>query len=121
MSNSAEHLRKETYQLISNLLTPEKPSDAKYANICDLLKSHFDPPPSEIVQRYRFYTRQRKLEEKVADFSANLRELARGCNFGATLNAMLRDPLVLGISEDSWRRRLFAEPDLTLEKAFKLL
>ena len=87
---------KKTYKLICNLLAPDKPSDAKYAAICDKLESHFDPPPSEIVERYRFYTRHRKPEEKVADFLANLRELARGCDFGTTRNAMLRDRLDLG-------------------------
>ena len=112
---------KKTYQLISNLLAPNKPSDTAYDEICKVLKSHFDPPPSEIVQRYRFYTRYRKPNEKVADFLANLRELARSCNFGVTLDAMLRDRLVLGISEDNWQRRLLSELGLTLEKALKLL
>ena len=112
---------KKAYQLIFNLLAPKKPSDETYGKICETLKSHFDPPPSEMVQRYRFYTRHRKSEEKVADFLANLRELAQDCNFGDTLSAMLRDRLVLGINQDSWQRRLLSEPDLTLEKAIKLV
>ena len=53
----------------------------------------------------------------MAEFVAELRQLSEFCEFGATLEDMLRDRLVCGISSSSIQRRLLAEPELTLQKA----
>ena len=37
---------RSTYQLISRLLAPAKPSETTYAVICDKLKGHYDTLPS---------------------------------------------------------------------------
>ena len=42
------------------------------------------------------------------------------CEFGDTLEDMLRDRLVCGICNDSMQRRLLAEPKLTFKKAYEL-
>lgn len=39
-----------TYSLMRNLLSPDKPKDKTYTELVRLLKDHFDPKPSEIVQ-----------------------------------------------------------------------
>lgn len=108
------------YQLLSDLLSPIKPADTEYKKICETLREHFNPTPPEIVLRHRFYSRSRRSGETIAGFLAELRRLARDCNFGASLNSMLRDRLVLGIADDSIQRRLLSEKDLTLEKALSL-
>jgi len=51
---------------------------------------------------------------------AELRALAQTCNFGDTLEVMLRDRLVCGMDEDFIQRRLLAEPNLTYKKALEL-
>ena len=111
---------KKTFHLISSLLSPDKASDTSYSKICERLKDHFDPAASEIVLRYKLYRTNRHQDRSVADFLAQLRDYARGCNFGESLDAMLRDRLVLGINEDSIQRRLLSEPELTLVKALKI-
>ena len=111
---------KKTFHLVSNLLAPAKPADTPYKDICSKLKDHFDPVESEIVQRFKFYRRFRQREETVAEFLAALRDCARGCEFGSSLDIMLRDRIVLGINEDSIQRRLLSETNLTLEKALKI-
>ena len=40
-----------TYKLIRNLVSPDKPSTKTYDQIVTIMKDHFDPKPSEIVQR----------------------------------------------------------------------
>ncbi|MEE4247362.1 MAG: reverse transcriptase domain-containing protein, partial [Kangiellaceae bacterium] len=111
---------KDTFQLIDNLLSPTKPADATYSQICAKLKEHFDPTPPELVLRFRFYTRCRQAGESVAEFLAELRKLARNCNFGDNLESMLRDRLALGINDDAIQSKLFAEKEMTLNKAFSL-
>ncbi|PAA68677.1 hypothetical protein BOX15_Mlig034486g1 [Macrostomum lignano] len=111
---------KETFKLICSLLAPRKPSETSYADICQKLKEHWKPEPSEIVQRFHFYQRVRASTESVADFLASLRRLAVDCKFGNSLESMLRDRLVLGIQDDRIQRRLLSEPELDLEKALKI-
>ena len=50
----------KAYQLLSSLVAPEKPGDKSYGNLIELLTGHYEPPPSEIVQRFKFHTRTRR-------------------------------------------------------------
>ena len=84
------------------------------------MKKHHNPKPSVIVQRYRFNSHNRQSGESVAAYIAELRHLSEHCEFGTTLNQMLRDRLVCGVEEPKIQRRLLAEPDLTFDKEFEL-
>lgn len=109
-----------TYSLMRNLLSPNKPGEKSYKDLTDLLQSHYNPKPSEIVQRFKFNSRTRAANETVTEYVAVLRELAQHCNYGDKLKEMLRDRVVCGIADDRMQRRLLAEPELTFEKALKL-
>ncbi len=110
----------QTYSLLRNLLSPVKPGSKTVDELMDLLKQHFNPKPSEIVQRFKFNSRSREEGETVLDYVAVLRKLAHDCNYGEKLTEMLRDRLVCGINDDRIQRRLLAETDLTFEKALKI-
>lgn len=88
-----------------NLLSPTKPGEKTLAQLAALSKKHFNPKPSEIVQRFKFDSRVRKPTESVAEYVAELRKLAQDCNYGQTLPPMLRDRLVCGVSDDRIQRR----------------
>ena len=109
-----------TYRLIRNLVSPKKPTELKFSEIVEHVQKHHDPKPSVIVQRYRFNSRNRQSGESVAVYVAELQHLSEHCEFGTTLNQMLRDRLVCGVEEPKIQRRLLAEPDLTCDKAFEL-
>ena len=108
-----------TYTLLSSLVSPEKPRDKSFDDLIALLKNHFNPEPSEIVERYKYHTRMREPKETVNDFVAELCALARHCNFGDSLNDLLRDRLVCGINDDAIQHRLLLEKKLTFEKALE--
>ena len=84
------------------------------------MTQHNCPPPSEIVQRYRFHSRFRQPEESVATYISELRALAQWCIFGSSLEDMLRDRLVCGINNEAIQRRLLSETSLTFAKAWEL-
>ncbi|XDV20801.1 hypothetical protein PO909_026043 [Leuciscus waleckii] len=109
-----------TYKLIRNLVSPDKPRSKTYGQLKTLMKEHFNPKPSEIVQRYKFDSRSRQPAETVSAYVAELRRLAHDCNYGVTMEQMLRDRLVCGINDDRIQRRLLSETDLTFERAFKI-
>ena len=59
-------------------------------------------------------------EETVANYVASLRAIAKYCDYGDTLNMMLRDRLVCGINHQVIQRRLLAEKSLTFDKALEI-
>ena len=110
----------ETYKLICDLLAPTKPGQKSYEELVEVVKDHLQPKPSEIVCRFKFHTRSRLETESVSTFVAQLRHLSQDCNFGDTLEAMLRDRLVCGINNDRIQRRMLAEKDLDFKKALQI-
>jgi len=109
-----------TYKLLSNLVAPKKPGEVEYSALVQTLADHFNPTPSEIVQRFKFNSWSRKPGESVAMFVAELRAIATTCNFGDTLEAMLRDGIVCGVNDNAIQKRLLAEPKLTFQQALDL-
>ena len=110
-----------TYQLIRNLVSPQKPSEKTSDELVKLVQEHHQPPPSVTVQRFAFHSRTRKEGESIAKFVAHLRELSEHCQFGDTLNDMLRDRLICGCNDDRLQRLLLAKPPpLTFDKAFTI-
>ena len=102
------------FKLIHNLASPAKPGDKSYGDLVKLLTEHYRPTPSETVQRFKFHSRSRKPGESVANFVSELRALAEFCNFGSSLEAMLRDQFVCGINDSAIQRRLLGEVPLSL-------
>ena len=90
-----------TYKLIRNLSAPTKPAEKSFDNLVALLKSHYNPKPSAIMQRFQFHSHTQRTGETVTAFIAELRQLSEFCEFGATLEDMLRDRLVCGITESN--------------------
>ena len=109
-----------TYKTLRNILSPAKPGDKTYEELIEKLSRHFRPAPSEIVERFKFHSRSRLPGESVATFVAELRSLSEFCNFGDTLDVMIRDRLVCGINDITIQKRLLSEPGLTYAKAVEI-
>ena len=109
-----------TYQLIRNLVSPKKPTEFKIDELIDIVRKHHDPKPSAIMQRFRFNSRNRHTGESIAAYVAQLCQLAEHCEYGTTLNDMLRDRVVCGVDDLRIQRCLLAEPQLTFDKTFEI-
>ena len=48
------------YQLLSNLINPDKPGDKTYSQLVEITKAHHSPTPSEIGQNFKFSHRDRQ-------------------------------------------------------------
>ena len=109
-----------TYKLLHNLVSPKKPGEKSIEQLLQVLRDHFHPTPSVIVERFRFHSRVRKPGELIAAFVSQFRCLSQHCKFEATLEDMLRDRLVCSINDEALQKRLLAEPDLTYAKAVEI-
>lgn len=110
----------KSYKLLRSLVAPEPLNEQSYDELVKVMKDHQKPTPSVIVQRHKFDTRDRKPNESVAEFLANLREIAQYCEFSTSLEERLRDRLVSGIRNDRIQRRLLTESTLTFNEAHKI-
>ena len=110
----------KTYQLMRDLVSPAKPADKTYGEIVDVVTKHYSPKPSAIMQRFKFNSRARAKEESIPAYVAALRQLSEFCEYGDTLQHMLRDRLVCGVNDEKMQRRLLSEPNLTYEKGLQL-
>lgn len=109
----------KAYGILRSLVTPLFPKDLSFDQISAKLRAHFEPKPNEIVQRFHFRSRMQKKDESIADFVADLRKLSENCNF-LELDNMIRDQIVCGVYDEGLQKRLFAESNLTLTKAFEI-
>ena len=91
-----------------------------YDDLCKKLAEHFNPKPSEIMQRLAFHSRVRAHGESVVEFVATLRRLAADCKFGDSLDENLRDRLVCGINDSAIQRQRLNESNLDLKKALQI-
>ena len=107
-----------TYKLLRSLVEVGELNTKSFDELARLLKEHYDPKPSAIVQR--FNTRTRAQGESISAFVAALRDLALHCEYGETLSQMLRDGLVCGVNHEGIQRKLLAEKDLTYDRAYSL-
>ena len=71
-------------------------------------------------ERYVFNRRVQESGERFDVFLGDVRRLARSCDFTAVEESMIRDRIVVGIRDDSTRRKLLQIRDLTLLKAIDI-
>ena len=109
-----------TYSLLHNLFAPENPKDKSYADIVAKLKSHYEPEPLIIAQRFHFHRRNQGPEESIAYYVAELRRLASRCKFDAYLDEALRDWLVCGLRSDAIQKRVRTEASPTLARVLEI-
>lgn len=109
----------ETFQLITELVSPAKLIDKTYDDIVKVMKEHVNPKPSELMERCNFHVARQEVSESVADYAARLKKLALKCEFKDYLSTALRDQLVLGLKNQDTKVELFKKENLTYEEAFK--
>lgn len=110
---------REVYGIVENLVSPEKPKNKTYKQLCQVLQQHFDPRKIVIAERFRFHKRLQQENESVVEFVAELRKLARFCEFGDFLEEALRDQLVCGLRNEQQQATLLAKHDLKLSTAIE--
>ena len=106
-----------TYRLVKMLAIPGKQTDLEFDGIVKKVKLHYNPKPSPIIKRYEFNMRKQQSNETVSEDVAALRRIAEHCEFGTTLNNMLRDRLVHGITDKRVQDCYLREASLTYAEA----
>ena len=81
------------YQLVRNLVAPADPKTKSFDELTAALTQHFTPAPLAIAAHFCFHKRDQAPGKTVATYVAELRRMARHCNFGLNFDISLRDRL----------------------------
>ena len=111
----------DTYKTIRSLVDAETLAKAEFEELVTILKNHYDPKPSFIVQHFKFYNRTRVAGETVSTFVAALCQIAEHCEYNKMLNDMIRDRLVCGINHEGIQKKLLAEKNSHMRKLWRWL
>ena len=88
--------------------------------VLEKLEAYCIGETNETYERYVFNKRDQQQGESFDSYLSALRSLIKTCNFGTLQDNLLRDRVVLGIRENSTRKKLLAESKLTLEKCISI-
>nr|XP_055074185.1 uncharacterized protein K02A2.6-like [Misgurnus anguillicaudatus] len=101
--------------LTSMHLSPADAAD--YEVVKQRLNDHFIARRNVIFERAKFNQRQQAVGESVDHFITELHCLAEHCGYGELHDEMVRDRLVVGLTDKRLSEQLQLDPELTLEKA----
>ena len=73
------------------------------------MSHHQNLRPNMIAEPFKFNSRESNANESVSKFLAELRKLTEYCEYGDSLNDMLRDRLVCSINHVRTQQRLLSE------------
>lgn len=100
-------------------LTLSAAEQADVTVILNSLEQYFKPAKNVIYERYLFGCCKQEEGEPIDCFVTRLREKAATCEYGALRDELIRDKIVIGITNENTRRRLLREKDLTLASAIE--
>ena len=126
--NTVLHSRK--YSIMASLfgtIGPFNKAEEPWAQYVERLEQYFivndvedDNKQRAILERFKLHNRERREDESITGYIAELRKLSEHYNFGKTLENMIRDRLVCGVKNESIQRRLLSKPELTHKKAVEI-
>ncbi|XP_065190667.1 uncharacterized protein K02A2.6-like [Sycon ciliatum] len=107
------------FRLLVTLIAPATLDDKSLSELRQTLTAHFSPKRLTIAERYKFWSRSQQASESFHDYAAELRRLAKTCDFGNGLEDAIRDRFVCGIRDAVVCKKLLTIDALTLETALK--
>ena len=92
-----------------------------YAEAVHTFEKFFGVRKNLIFERARFNSRDQMEDESTEQYLLVLHALARNCEYGQLRDELIRDRIVIGILDKALSKRLQMDPELTLEKAARMV
>lgn len=92
-----------------------------YKKVIDEFQEYCKPRCNETYERFKFFSRNKHIDESYDSFIKDLKLLAKQCNFESQEESLIRDRLVLGTCDNQLQERLLRTPDLKLVDAEKIV
>ncbi|XP_028300837.1 zinc finger protein 184-like [Gouania willdenowi] len=89
-------------------------------DVLQAFKDHCSPQKNVVLERVQYWSHQMTAGTSVNTFITELRQKSKDCEFGIIEDDMLRDKLVLSITDSHLNKRLLQERCLTLSRAIEI-
>ncbi|XP_028327813.1 uncharacterized protein LOC114478759 [Gouania willdenowi] len=89
-------------------------------DVFQAFKEHCCAQKNVVFERYQYWSHQITAGTSVNRLITELRQRSKDCEFGISENDMLRDKLVLSITDSHLKKRLIQERGLTLHRAIEI-
>ncbi len=90
-----------------------------YNSIIEKFDTHFRPRKNLTFNRYTFLTARQEDSETFDEYFTRLRKLSEDCEFGDLRDSLIKDLIIIGITDKKLQERFLRENDLTLETVLK--
>jgi len=107
----------DAYQLFQTLDFETDEDRQNIDKVIDAFERYCIGEVNITYERYVFNRRVQEVGETFDAFMADIRRLARSCEFGALEESILRDRSVIGVCDDATRRKLLQTRKLDLALA----
>lgn len=99
----------------------ENEDKTSLATVIEKFDKHFIGETNETYERYLFNKRMQQPTESVDEYVTALKTLAKTCNFCQCLHdSLIRDQIIIGIRDNTVRKRLLQERKLTLNRCIDM-
>ena len=88
--------------------------------VLEKLETFYVGATNVIYERYNFNRRVQEPSESFEAYVVALRALAKSCNYGQLTDDFIRDRIVVGVRENSLRKKLLQTRDLTLRNCIDI-
>lgn len=94
----------------------------KYNSVVKAFSDFCEPKKNDVYETYVFHSRNQRESEPFDNFLMDLKKQVRKCDFGPPPlpDRMLRDRIVMGVSDQKLQKRLLETQDLDVKKAIEM-
>ena len=99
----------DIFAVLGNICAPDLPHTKSYEDLVNLLKAHYDVKPSYHRSLLSFQQRKKKEGESLKELYADLKRLAKDCDFKDQFDSRVRDQLFMSVENEIYFANLVAE------------
>lgn len=114
------HMRTQLNTALNIFVSPRQPGELTYAEIKSTLTDHFDGKRNKYAESVKFRALKQESDESISDFTLRLKRAAAFCDYGAFLDRMLIEQLLLGLVSTAICDELIAKKPTTFSEAYEL-
>lgn len=92
-----------------------QPHGKSFQDVIQAFTDYFEPKKNVVFERSRFNSRSQLAGETVDQYVTALHVMAEKCNYGQLRDELIRDRIVMGLTDTRTKERLQLKSDLTLD------
>ena len=109
----------DAVELFESFKFAEDESEEDIVTVIKKFEDYCVESTHEAFESFRFHSRDQEQNESIDAFVAELRKLAKGCNFGDQEDRMIRDRILVGVKSKKTQGKLLEDSKLSLKTAIE--